>query len=71
MESGNTLLTYSCYIGNEKIVNILLEQGADPNIPYLKTKQTPLHLAIKFGFKKIQNLLIAYGADENLKDKNG
>ena len=55
------------------MVEILLKNGADPNIPCNvdKGKNTPLHLAVSFKFKKIIDLLISHNADEGIPNCHG
>ncbi|QJT94622.1 ankyrin repeat domain-containing protein [Wolbachia endosymbiont of Diaphorina citri] len=56
--------------GNEKIVEALLNKGADVNLRD-KSESTPLHLAIEKGNENIVNaLLAAQGIDVNLRDKS-
>ena len=59
--------------GNLEVINLLLEKGANPNLPSLTKKQTPLHYAYIFkniSTSKIINLLLKYNADQNLEDIN-
>ena len=54
------------------MVQILLENGASPNV-FTKPeygKNTPLHLAVNFKFKKIQDILLMAGADEKALNAN-
>lgn len=55
---------------NEKIVETLLKQGANPNIPQQKGI-LPIHQAAHVGNEKIFNLLVQYGADITLKSEDG
>lgn len=66
---GNTPLHYS--IKHKSIVNILLNNKADPNV--INTKmQTPLDIAVYGGFRETIELLINAGAKSVLaKDING
>lgn len=49
--NGYTLLFYATYQGRVEIVDILLRNGANPNIPTFNTMNTPLHIAVQKGFK--------------------
>ena len=56
--------------GQDKIVTILLNKGADINAAD-SAGQTPLHCAIQGGKMEVINHLISRGADVSLKDANG
>ena len=52
---GYTLLALATHYARVEMVQMLLENGASPNV-FCKPeygKETPLHLAVKFKFKKI------------------
>ncbi|XP_002660514.1 cyclin-dependent kinase inhibitor 2A [Danio rerio] len=55
-------------MGNAPLALVLLEQGADPNVPDPDTGSTPLHDAARTGFIDTVRLLIRFGADPNTKD---
>ncbi len=70
-EDGCTLLCLATRYGRTNIVEMLLKEGADPNIPQTYMMNTPLHYAVNLNSKIIINLLIHYGADEKIKNNNG
>ncbi|GEM10367.1 ankyrin repeat protein [Rhodotorula toruloides] len=51
--------------GNETVVRMLIEAGADVN------RSTPLHFAAANGHLSILRLLLSYGADPRLPEKGG
>ena len=51
-------------------VRLLLEHGADANIPNVKGC-SPLHIAASNGFFNVVRLLLDYGADVNIPDIDG
>lgn len=55
-----------------EMVLLLLQLGANPNIPNAKGK-TPLHLSLKYYWENegIIKCLILFGADPNIKDAKG
>ena len=53
-----------------KIMSLLLEHGADPNIP-TDLKKTCLIYAVKYEDLEVMDLLLEAGADLNLRDKEG
>ena len=70
-EKGLSPLHIAVINGNLEIINILLKNGADPNIKSLNKKQTPLHLAYIFkslATNEIINLLIKYNSNPNIED---
>jgi len=50
-----------------KIVQLMLEHGADANLPH--DGAPPLYNACRFGMPKIVDMLLQYGADPNARDK--
>jgi uncharacterized protein len=65
---GFTLLGLASYFGHFSIVKLLLENGANPNIPSNNQfKVTPLHSACAISHFEIAELLIDYKADVNAK----
>ena len=68
--SNYTPLMVAAECGNKKIVELLLEYGADINAVD-NNGYTPLRLAAASGYKKICQLLIEKGADINSVDEYG
>lgn len=54
-----------------KTVEILLKNGADPNLKDKNGKTALMHAVVMLGTEKTVNLLLEYGADPNLKDNEG
>ncbi len=64
----STLLLIACNNKRIKIVNFLLENGADPNITYeCCAKWTPLHSACHYGYLEIVDALVNAGANLFIK----
>ena len=61
---GYTLLALATHYGRTDMVDILLKNGANPNIQTFGLLDSPLHMAVHFRFKKIQDLLLEAGAEE-------
>lgn len=55
-------------MGNTPLALLLLEYGADPNVPDPGTGSTPLHDAARTGFMDTVRLLIRFNADPNATD---
>ena len=71
--NGLSLLHYSVIKNNKKIIELLLDNGADVNIRTSKMRRTPLHLAYIYQNNKsdeIINLLLKYGAKDDILDSN-
>jgi ankyrin repeat protein len=73
--SGRTALHWAAVTDQQKVVNILIEQGADVNAKDNEGK-TPLHLYMGLGFSKERALpvvesFIKHGADAKSTDKKG
>lgn len=64
-------LHYAAQDGDEMKVQNLLRAGADANLVFCETGETPLFIAAKFGHKKIVRLLLANGAKADMADNNG
>ena len=56
---------------NIEILRLLLDAGANPNVPGGDENYTPLHDAVEAGHVETIELLIERGADKKLRDKNG
>jgi ankyrin repeat protein len=63
-------LALAIWAGREKVVAVLLEAGANPNVS-VGGKTRPLHLAVQTGHPGIVKLLIKAGADVNQLDAEG
>lgn len=59
--TGDSLLMLACSNGHKDTARLLLEQGADPNLPNDQL-QTPLTSAVYHGDMVMVNLLLASGA---------
>ena len=65
MIEGNTVLHYSANLGNELLVEFLLQHDSQPNL--LNADEcTPLDLAIMQDKKLVIELLLSRGAERNL-----
>jgi hypothetical protein len=67
-------LSYACFKGQIADIEILLQQGADPNEeapPLSFNGDRPLHFAARRQDEKMRKLLIDYGANPTLKNKLG
>jgi len=69
-ENGWTALHFACWIGNFKIVNMLILEGADVNFK-AKSKITPLIVASMTGKELIIQLLLNAGAELDSQDSKG
>lgn len=67
--SGDTSVAFSCQMGSDKILKVLIQHGADVNLSNFE-KETPLHVACSKGCLKTVKLLIQAGANVNAKDLN-
>jgi hypothetical protein len=65
----NTAMHHAAQGGSRRLVRLLLEAGADPNI-LNKEKRNPLHYALAFGHVEVAALLARYGADLQQRDRN-
>jgi len=63
-------LHYAAGIGSEAAVELLLENGAEPDLGD-KDGYSPLHIAAGYMNKPIVNKLIEWGADPELEDNQG
>jgi ankyrin repeat protein len=66
-EYGETALHLAAGIGNEKIVKLLIDNGADINLNLCK--QAPLHRAITCSNEAVVKVLLDEGAEANLYPK--
>lgn len=70
IETGWTSLTGAAAQGHPRIVRLLLDAGANPDIGNLK-KITPLMFGARYGNIEICRLLLEYGANPDLQDVYG
>jgi ankyrin repeat protein len=69
---GFTALGLACFFGHYKVVELLLSNNADPNIPSANSfKVTPLHSACAISNLEIAKLLIQNGSDVNARQQQG
>lgn len=57
--------------GDLDSANILLQHGAAPHRRDLVTRDSPLHMASKYGNMKMLQLLLKYGVDLEVTNKKG
>ncbi len=68
---NRTPLISALEFGSEEMARLLLEHGADPNIPAPPCDVSPLSIAITKRQRAIAHLLIAKGSDVNAVDRRG
>lgn len=64
---GYTLLHYACEAGHVRLVQALLDRGANPNAVEELHDETPLHLASYGDHTEAVTILIQHGADPAMK----
>ncbi|MEM9544141.1 MAG: ankyrin repeat domain-containing protein [Cyanobacteria bacterium P01_E01_bin.42] len=69
--SGRTSLIIAVQQGDEKMVKMLLQAGANPNLKDDVSGTTPLIYAVKGQYLRLTHLLLENGADVNIPDLNG
>ncbi|RSL87145.1 hypothetical protein CDV31_016307 [Fusarium ambrosium] len=62
----STALTHAAWLGREDLVELLLENGADPN-RRMRHGRTALHIAAGDGYSSIVKMLVENGADVDAK----
>ncbi|XP_051508105.1 putative ZDHHC-type palmitoyltransferase 6 [Myxocyprinus asiaticus] len=67
---GFTALHFAALHGNRPMAELLLNSGADPNIP-CDAGQTPFHFACRNGNISIMHKMMQHGADLNIVDEQG
>jgi len=65
LTEGQTPLSAACKAGHKCVVSLLLENGADPNVPN-DFGTTPLHFAVSSGKTEFVRSLLSYGANPNI-----
>lgn len=71
-KDGFTPLGMAAYFGHEEIVRLLIQKGADVNVPANNGFQVyPLHSAVSGKNYRISKILIDAGADVNVQQKAG
>ncbi len=69
---GFTALGLAAFFGNPDVVDLLLQQGADPNIASQNSLHVmPLHSAVAARHLDIARELLAEGADPNARQQDG
>jgi ankyrin repeat protein len=68
---GGMPLTEAVRLGNEAVVNLLLDNGANPNVVEAQTKRAPLHVAAMRGHLTVVDALIRHRAQVNAPDGRG
>ena len=69
-DHGLTPLHIACFKGHEKIVNLLIECGADVNSADVRSGTTPLHIAVSQGDASVAQKLLDAGAKADSATKH-
>ncbi|QIB74487.1 ankyrin repeat domain-containing protein [Halogeometricum borinquense] len=69
-DNGGTLLHKAASVGNDRMVEELLNHGITPDIQNQGGK-TALHLAVDEGLRDVIETLVVGGADPNIQDNSG
>lgn len=67
---GDSPLFTACYFGEGALVRLLVERGADVNVPN-SLGYSPLHEAYFLGYQEIVEYLVVQGADVNSQNNMG
>jgi ankyrin repeat protein len=67
---GFTMLHWAVLIGNQRLVTILINEGADVNNISLQSLDTPVSLAVKMNNVQILHYLLQHGGDIDYKGRN-
>lgn len=70
-DTGKTYLCEAAVLGKVPIVELLLQTGADPNLPDVQYRFTPLMWAASAGNAETVRFLLEQGADPMLADSRG
>lgn len=68
--SGYSALMYACSNGRLKIVEYLVDHGADIELKDNQNGETALFIAVRFEHVNIVKYLLSHGADRDVVDKN-
>lgn len=68
--SGSTPLCTAVFLGHSQIVQLLVDAGADVNLPN-RERATPLHIAAFMGRANAAATLLEFGAKPDAFDQNG
>ena len=68
---GDSSLHLAAQNERADIVEILLNNEADPNVANLFFKYTPLHIAVEHGDLHMAELLVSHGARIDIGDEDG
>jgi hypothetical protein len=71
LKSDQTALYFACAAGNLKLVETLLQHGADIQCASRITRETVLHIACADSNRELVEMLLKYGADPNATNKKG
>jgi len=67
---GNSILHWACYSGKVRVVQSLLEKGAQPNV-LNNLGSTPLMVAVRYGNHDVVQVLVESKVDVNVLSNEG